>query len=178
MTILVPSTSFIANLFTHLQFGTIRSYYSSLRLLRRVDVATGNSALQLAAADFDGDGKSDIAVTYFNALSSFVSVYRNTSTSGSISFTAPVNLPCLKNGYNIAAQDLDGDGKAEIVVMHQPNPPAWIVSHFFTYSVLCFMSRSRSQLSDHTQSTSHRYRRYQFGSKLIFDCCLIYCRDN
>ena len=126
----IASTSSIANVFTHFrnlaQFGSI----TASSFATGVDVATGNQPYSLAAADFDGDGKSDIAVTYFNALSSFVSVYRNTSTSGSISFTAPVNLPCLKNGYNIAAQDLDGDGKAEIVVMHQPNPPPGSFSIF------------------------------------------------
>ncbi|MBI1768564.1 MAG: VCBS repeat-containing protein [Bacteroidetes bacterium] len=84
------------------------------------NVATGDQPNNLTANDFDGDGKIDIAVTHFNAT--FVSVYLNTSTLGSISFAAPVNLTSVNKGYNIASQDLDGDGKAEIVVVHQPNP--------------------------------------------------------
>ncbi len=84
---------------------------------------TGVSGVQpsgLTAADFDGDGKIDIAISYFN--SPFVSVYRNVSATGDISFGSPVNLPAANKGYDLAAKDLDGDGADEIVVIHQPNP--------------------------------------------------------
>lgn len=84
------------------------------------NVTTGTTPYGLTASDFDGDGKMDIAVTHFNAL--FVSVYLNTSTTGVISFAAPVNFTTVNKGYNIVSQDLDGDGQAEIVVIHQPNP--------------------------------------------------------
>ncbi len=81
---------------------------------------SGTTPYSLTAKDFDGDGKIDLAVTYFN--SAFVSVYRNISVPADIQFAAAVNLPCVSKGYDIASQDLDGDGKAEIVVIHQPNP--------------------------------------------------------
>lgn len=81
---------------------------------------TGLQPYNITSSDFDGDGKIDIAVTYFN--SAFISLYRNTGSVGTISFAAAVDVPCLNKGYSIASQDLDGDGKAEIVVIHQPNP--------------------------------------------------------
>jgi gliding motility-associated-like protein len=84
------------------------------------NIATGDQPNNLAVSDFDGDGKVDVAVTHFNTT--FVSIYLNTSTSSSISFATPINLTTVNKGFNIASQDLDGDGKSEIVVIHQPNP--------------------------------------------------------
>jgi len=84
------------------------------------NIATGDQPYNLTVSDFDGDGKIDLAITHYNAA--FVSVYLNTSSAGTISFAAPVNLTSLNKGYNIASQDLDGDGLAEIVVIHRPNP--------------------------------------------------------
>ncbi|MBN8651016.1 MAG: VCBS repeat-containing protein [Cytophagales bacterium] len=81
---------------------------------------TGLQPYNITASDFDGDGKIDLAVTYFN--SAFISIYRNTGSAGTISFAAAVDVTCLNKGYSIASQDLDGDGKAEIVIIHQPNP--------------------------------------------------------
>nr|HPM30779.1 FG-GAP-like repeat-containing protein [Chryseolinea sp.] len=81
---------------------------------------TGLQPYNITANDFDGDGKTDLAVTYFN--SAFISIYRNTGSAGTISFAAAVDLACNNKGYSLASQDLDGDGKAEIVIIHQPNP--------------------------------------------------------
>jgi gliding motility-associated-like protein len=80
----------------------------------------GGKPISMTANDFDGDGKIDLAVAFNN--NPFVSVYLNTSVLGNISFTAPINLTCLNNGYNIVSRDLDGDGKAEIIITHQNNP--------------------------------------------------------
>ncbi|MBS1487990.1 MAG: VCBS repeat-containing protein [Bacteroidetes bacterium] len=78
---------------------------------------TGSQPYDITANDFDGDGKIDIAITYFN--SAFVSVQLNTSTLGNISF-ANTDVPVANSGYKITSQDLDGDGKAEIVIIHRP----------------------------------------------------------
>jgi hypothetical protein len=80
---------------------------------------SGLQPYDVTANDFDGDGKTDIAITYFN--SAFVSVLLNNSVLGDISFTG-TDIPVANKGYKITSQDLDGDGKAEIVVIHQPNP--------------------------------------------------------
>src|ERR1051326_3740699 len=56
----------------------------------KTDFTAGSSPYCVATADFDGDGKADVAVV--NENSNTVSVFRNTSTSGKISFAAKVDF--------------------------------------------------------------------------------------
>ncbi len=72
----------------------------------------------IATADFDGDGKPDIVLGNNNAA--FISIYRNTSIPGTINFLAKQDIAALSRAIDIKAVDLDGDGKAEIIVAHQP----------------------------------------------------------
>lgn len=84
------------------------------------NITTGDDPRNLTARDFDNDGNIDLVVTHYN--STFISVFRNTSTSGAISFAPRADIVTFNKGYNIGSQDLDGDGLAEIVVLFQPNP--------------------------------------------------------
>ena len=116
-----------ANNFSYFQNLGVQSFITTASFAAAVNVATGLQPDGIASSDFDGDGLPDIAITHFNVANNYVSVYHNTSAPGTISFAGPINLPCQKNGFAVAAQDLDGDGKTEIVVIHQSNPGSFSI---------------------------------------------------
>ncbi|MEI6508716.1 MAG: FG-GAP-like repeat-containing protein, partial [Bacteroidota bacterium] len=83
----------------------------------KVDFATGTVPSIIVVGDLDGDGKLDLAVS--NNSASTISIFRNTSTSGSIttsSFAAKVDFSVGSNPRGIALNDIDGDGKLDIAV--------------------------------------------------------------
>ncbi len=82
-----------------------------------INFGVGTNPYKVSIADIDGDGKLDIIAS--NWGSSTISIFRNTSTIGSLtaaSFGARLDLATSTAPYNISCQDLDGDGKTDIAV--------------------------------------------------------------
>lgn len=90
------------------------STVGNISFAAKLDFTTGTFPGSLAITDFDGDGKPDIAVA--NQKSNSISVFKNTTQVGSISFAAKSDIALVASPIWLAAGDLDGDLKPEIVV--------------------------------------------------------------
>jgi hypothetical protein len=84
----------------------------------RRDLAAGESPYDIASGDLDGDGKPDM-VAVNGGYPYSISIYRNTSTSGTISFAAKIDYPTGNVPFSAAISDIDGDGKLDIVVTNE-----------------------------------------------------------
>lgn len=73
--------------------------------------ATGDGPTSVAAADLNGDGKTDLAVT--NAKSDTVSVLLNQDNT---TFGQAVQHSAGSIPRSVTAADLDGDGRADLAV--------------------------------------------------------------
>ncbi|HTE28712.1 IPT/TIG domain-containing protein [Flavitalea sp.] len=83
----------------------------------KLDLSTAQLPLDVAIADFDGDGKPDIATGNSTLLPASVSVLRNVSTIGALAFATKIEIPVIYGGTSIAAGDLNGDKKPDLVVV-------------------------------------------------------------
>jgi hypothetical protein len=90
------------------------------------------AANYVTTADLDGDGKLDLAVV--NITSNTISLLRNTSSIGNISFASKVDLPTTGR---VAIGDLNGDGKPDLAI-HYPSadPRVGTVSVFLNVSTV------------------------------------------
>jgi hypothetical protein len=80
--------------------------------------ATTTSPFSIITADFNADGKLDIAVGGTSSAS--VWLYSNTSSNGNISFASPVYYLLFSDyfPYTLDANDIDGDGKTDLIISY------------------------------------------------------------
>ncbi len=95
--------------------------------LTTISFAASNSSIasktvNVTCGDLNGDGKPEILLSKSGTPGDRIFVLKNQSTPGNISFAAPKYF--LVNGdiaRRIAVQDLDRDGKPDVVVTNQDN---------------------------------------------------------
>ncbi len=92
------------------------SSLNNISFADKINLAVGHQARSAVIADFNLDGKPDIAISNHDANIGdyyMVSMYRNTGYKDTISFDAKIDIPSA--GVFISAADFDGDGKTDIV---------------------------------------------------------------
>ena len=78
----------------------------------RLDYDIYGYPTSVGVGDLDGDARPDIAVT---GAGSGVSVFRNTSSIGTLSFAEKIEFTAINSPSYVQLGDLDGDGKMEMV---------------------------------------------------------------
>lgn len=82
-----------------------------------VDFPVGNSPNQIVMGDLNGDGKPDLATA--NNGDNTISLLRNTSTSGTMSFYAEPSITGGNGAWSLILADLNGDGKPDLASVNQ-----------------------------------------------------------
>jgi len=104
----------------------------------QITLPTGNGPGQVVIADFDGDGKPDLAVN--NGGDHNIYIYRNISTNGTLtagSFAPPVILPLGTGGENkMVAADIDGDGRPDLVLVDYNGSQVMVLQNLCTPGII------------------------------------------
>lgn len=82
----------------------------------RLDYTTYPERQGVAIGDLDGDGKPDLAIENFNNPDHSLSIFRNTSTNGTISFASKIDYSSGGTADFASITDLNGDGKPDIIL--------------------------------------------------------------
>ena len=80
------------------------------------DYTTGSFPTSVAIDDLNGDGKLDMVVT--NTVSGSISIFKNTSTSGNISFSTKLDIISGADTRKATIKDIDLDGNLDIVTVN------------------------------------------------------------
>ena len=99
----------------------------------------GDDVLDVVVADFDQDGRTDLVVLRDNFINGHVGIMRNTSANGKISFSGvPFLLSTSSVPNSIAASDMNGDGKPDLLVSFEIYSQVSVYRNISTVGAIAF----------------------------------------
>jgi hypothetical protein len=104
----------------------------------RMDVTTNYNPQKVVIDDLDGDAKPEMIV--FSSFSSTISILKNQSTPGVISFAPKTDIATGYNSVDFAACDIDGDGKKDLVVVNSDSYSISIFRNTSSIDTISFAS--------------------------------------
>lgn len=143
LTVIVPTSAayqpvtVTSNQLTAVSFQSFNVTFSGVSLdnssyAADIDIkTTGAEPRDLISGDMDGDGKPDLVMISLTESPYRVTVYRNTSTAGKVSFDAPKTFFINTVATDITVADMNGDGKLDIVA-----------SKFYVYGLTVYENKS------------------------------------
>lgn len=99
-------------------FTGLENLLAPLSFAQATNIGPANAADDISIADFDGDGRPDIATANIGFTNN-ISIFRNTNPDSSVSFAQPINFTTEQGPSTVTTGDLDGDGKIDIVVLNK-----------------------------------------------------------
>ena len=127
--------------------------HENISFSSRIDLGLGGgSPIFVSTNDIDGDGKLDIVVVVNNF--NVVSVYRNTSISGTISFAPKIDFNTSNSPRGISISDLNGDGKLDLVVANSATNTVSILKNTSVIGTLSFATKVDYTTGNSPQSVS------------------------
>lgn len=121
----------------------------SIAFAPKIDFATATQPLDIALADFDNDGKIDIATANGGLQPSVVTILRNTGQPGTVNFATRTDIAVTFPGSNIATGDFNGDNKNDIAIASNSTNSLILLTNTTTSTTIQF----GSQLSYSTGTT-------------------------
>jgi gliding motility-associated-like protein len=85
-------------------------------------ITLSGTLIDLTTADFNQDGKLDIAVT--GTFEAKANILLNTTSGSTFSFAAPIAVDTGADTFGIDASDIDGDGDIDIITGNLGNVPS------------------------------------------------------
>ncbi|MCM5529684.1 FG-GAP-like repeat-containing protein [Parasegetibacter sp. NRK P23] len=102
-------------------------------------------------ADIDGDGKPEILSLGANGV---LSVLRNTSTPGVVSFAAKVDFSTGASPFDIATADIDGDGKLDVIVANDGGSSVSVLRNSSTVGIISLAPKIDLPAISHCRSVA------------------------
>ncbi|MGB2867530.1 MAG: FG-GAP-like repeat-containing protein [Bacteroidota bacterium] len=113
--------------------------FSSSSMNPKVDLSLGANAKSLAVVDLDGDGKADLVAS--NTDNNTVGVYRNTGSTGVVSFVAPMNVAAVAGPHSVIVGDFDTDGKPDLAFVNSNGSSFSILKNTSVSGTISFATR-------------------------------------